>query len=873
MRPGETIAHFRVAEKLGEGGMGVVYKAWDTALDRFVALKVLPADKVAGPERRQRFVQEARAASALNHPNIITIYEIFTHQGAEHIAMEFVAGTTLEQKIAGQPLPVKEALRYAAQVAAALARAHAAGIVHRDLKPANIMITSDGAAKVLDFGLAKLTEIGSSTDDEPTASITLPTSPRTEEGTVVGTAAYMSPEQAEGKSVDARSDIFSFGTVLYEMLTGRRAFRGKTSMSIMSSILRDEPAAVTTLVPTLPPELERVVTRCLRKDPERRAQSMADLKVLLEDLREEADSGKLASAAPAATTRKSPIGWAAAAIIALVLISGAWLYLRRPPQSAPRLVPLTSSPGRELSPAFSPDGKQVAFVWSQPNEENYDIYVKLVGGDMPLRLTTNPARDLSPAWSPDGRWIAFARVGDDPAIFLVPALGGPERRIAPLTSAAVDSYLADAGAMEWTPDGKSLIIVDSDTPGGACHLALLSVETGQKQPLTKPPASSSGDSFGVLSPDGTKLAFVRSFGDLVADVYRVSFSNGTTRGDPARLTFDNQDLWGLAWTPDSRELVFSSNRDGLYALWRIPASGGAPRRLAGAGPDAILPAIARAGNLLAYSVWAVNWNIWRRSLGAEGAPERVITSTRREFDPQYSPDGSRIASVSDRSGGRQLFVSDANGANSIALTSLPGVANPRWSPDGSRIAFAARPAGNVDVYVVPAQGGAPRRITTDPGPDTLPSWSADGKWIYFDSQRSGRDEIWKNLADGSAKPVQVTHNGGRAVRESADGQLLYIQNGRNAILKMPVAGGPETTLLESVADVSWEIAKDGIYFVRRDASSLFFLDFGTGSVREVARIDAIGRPYGISISPDGRSILYVQKDTVNQDILMVEDFK
>jgi TolB-like protein/Tfp pilus assembly protein PilF/predicted Ser/Thr protein kinase len=299
---GETISHYRILEKLGGGGMGVVYKAEDTRLGRTVALKVLPPERVADPNRKRRFIQEARAASALNHPNIITIYDIDEVEGVHFIAMEYVDGKTLDRLIAHHGLPVEKTLAYAVEMAAALTKAHSAGIVHRDLKPTNVMVTNEGLVKILDFGLAKLTETAPAGDVETVATA----GPRTEEGMILGTVGYMSPEQAEGKPVDARSDIFSFGSVLYEMLAGRRAFQGETNVSTIAAILREEPKPLSQAAENLPREVERVVKRCLRKDREHRFQHMDDVKVALQELKEESDSGELAKAAAVGTGSARP---------------------------------------------------------------------------------------------------------------------------------------------------------------------------------------------------------------------------------------------------------------------------------------------------------------------------------------------------------------------------------------------------------------------------------------------------------------------------------------------------------------------------------------------------------------------------------------
>src|SRR5215472_14540629 len=283
---GQALGHYRIEAKLGEGGMGVVYRAFDTHLDRPVAIKILRADATTSLERKRRFLQEAKAASALNHPNIIHIYDINSSDGTDFIAMEFVAGKPLDQLIGKTGLPLRDTLKYSIQVADALACAHTAGIIHRDLKPANIMVAEDGRVKLLDFGLAKLTE--KTTDSEAaTETVTALQSPQTEEGTILGTVAYMSPEQAEGKKIDARSDIFSFGSVLYEMVTGRRPFEGTSKISTLSAILHQEPQPLGELAPNLPVELEKIISRCLRKDRERRAQHVGDIKLALEELQDD----------------------------------------------------------------------------------------------------------------------------------------------------------------------------------------------------------------------------------------------------------------------------------------------------------------------------------------------------------------------------------------------------------------------------------------------------------------------------------------------------------------------------------------------------------------------------------------------------------
>jgi eukaryotic-like serine/threonine-protein kinase len=522
---GQTISHFEVLEKIGEGGMGLVYRGRDLLLDRQVALKVLPADKIANPDRRRRFIQEAKAASALNHPNIVTIHEILTVEGTDVIVMELVRGRTLAQLIRRHGLRLSEALRYGVEIADALAKAHAAGIVHRDLKPSNVMVSEDGTVKVLDFGLAKLMEPDSADAKPPTASLgssaatqtmRMTPEPDTEEGAVLGTTAYMSPEQAEGRPVDTRSDMFALGSLLYEMLSGRRAFDGPTRVGTLAAILKEEPRPLAELAPETPHEVEKLVSRCLRKSPDRRPQHMIDVKLALEELKEESDSGQLSSthAATAKTLARRGPRWlwigTALGLICAVGAGVAWWRSRwaGPPVEQLRIIPVTSYHGREVSPALSPDGKQVAFSWNGEKEDNYDIYVKLADAGDPVRLTTNAAVDDCPVWSPDGRFIAFVRSGPaEPGFYVVPALGGPERKVAAIPVFPTHVPLI---TVDWSPDAKWLVI--TDTSVRPPPLALVSVDDGQKRPLTSPSATSYGDFVPAFSPDGRWLAFLRAHG-------------------------------------------------------------------------------------------------------------------------------------------------------------------------------------------------------------------------------------------------------------------------------------------------------------------------------------------------------------------------
>jgi hypothetical protein len=388
--------------------MGIVYKARDIHLDRFVALKMLPLERTTDPERRRRFVQEAKAASALNHPNIIHIYDIDEAEGVLFIAMEYVAGKTLDQWAGRKGQPLHEVLRHAIQIADALAAAHLAGIIHRDLKPSNIMVNEQGLVKVLDFGLAKLAE-RSVDESDATQTVHMDERPRADEGTIVGTVAYMSPEQCEGKKVDARSDIFSFGAVLYEMVTGRRAFSGASRMATLSAILRDDPKPASKIAENLPPDLEKILARCLRKDPARRFQHMADLEVAMEEVKEESESGKLAAVAASPKARRRSRLVMMAALLVIAAGQGVAWWLARPSRaSLPRTpVQLTFDSGLTTDPVLSPDGKLLAYASDRAGKGKLDIWIRQLPSGDAVALTHDQADDYEPDFSPDGSRIAF----------------------------------------------------------------------------------------------------------------------------------------------------------------------------------------------------------------------------------------------------------------------------------------------------------------------------------------------------------------------------------------------------------------------------------------------------------------------------------
>jgi serine/threonine protein kinase/Tol biopolymer transport system component len=879
---GHRLSHYEILAKLGEGGMGVVYKARDTRLDRLVAIKVLNATTTTNAEHKRYFVQEARAASALNHPGIVTIYDIAEEDGTDFIAMEFVQGKTLAQLMGRNRMTLNDTLNYAFQAASALAKAHATGIIHCDLKPSNIMVTDDGVAKILDFGLAKLVAVKEwQSADAATTQTAFSDRGLPETGRVAGTAAYMSPEQAEGKKIDHRSDIFAFGVILYEMVTGTRPFIGGSSMSTLSAVLAKEPKPPSELVKDLPREFERIILRCLRKDPARRLQIMADLVVELEEVKAEAISKISAVQAPVRATRTL---WVRGSILIFPAVAIAiwFLWPKEAPLPAPTRLPLTTFPGDERLATFSPDGNQVAFVWNGEKRDNTDIYVKPVGAGTPLRLTADPADDTAPAWSPDGSQIAFVRrQGRQAAIYLTPPMPGSEKKLADFRASNTTSItvVGQLVTITWFPDGKWLAVPEQDADGMSNGIVAIPVSGGEPRRLIW--SSRALDYyFPVVSPDGAFLAFAGCRSDSNCEVYLTELGEGfTIRGQPRRVTHQEAGVQGIAWTPDGHSLIYGSRLNGQH-LWRVLISGDSPERVELAGTPAVYPAISRTGDKLAFiSQGSGDSDLWILKTGAP--PESFLSSTFSDSSPQWSPDSQRIVFDSDRSGnGTQIWVGNRDGTNTIPLTALTGrpQGTPRWSPDSHWIAYDAHGEDGVShIYVIDAAGGRPRRLTSYPGTEQVPSWSRDGKSVYFRSNRTGRSEVWR-MPVAAGESEQMTKGGGTSAWESVDGKTLFYTRG-GALFARSLAGGPETRVLDSVYQWDFFPVRDGIYYVvrpdptNRYAFELRFLNLATGSSKVLNKFESQASQ-GLSVSPDGQTVLYSGVRMLSgDDLMLIEHFR
>jgi Tol biopolymer transport system component len=892
---GRLLGRYQILSRLGAGGMGEVFLAEDTQLDRLVAVKLLPAEFTSNAERVRRFIREAKSASALNHPNILTIHEIGQVQtetdGLYFIVTEYVDGQTLRERMSAGKIPLDVALDMAIQVAGALAVAHEAGIIHRDIKPENLMIRRDGYVKLLDFGLAKLAE---------EAQVGKPLALSTEPGRVMGTAQYMSPEQARGLTVDARTDVFSLGVVLYEIIAGRAPFVGVNAIEVMGAILNQEPAPLRPLLAAPGPaadELERIVAKALNKDRNERYQTSNDFLLDLKKSKIELDaltsvSGAKLIPGDGAREKRRVAGRLAAILLAAGAAIGVAVYYAfdRSPAPAPVrpiIVPFSSLPGRESDPDFSPDGNQLAFTWDGGENGQVDVYVKLIGAGPPLRLTQDPANEASPVWAPDGRSIAFIRSGQTgDTLLIIPSLGGPERKVftnnGPLYS------------VNWSPDGKWLAVAD----GGGGGIAMISVETGEKRMVTKQPAPSY-DLRPAFSPDGRQLAFVRDNGKI--------YLTAVTGGGEKKLAADIGLITRLAWTADRGEIIFDSGLTGNWTLWRMPSSGGEPEALFSEREVYSLPAISRTGRQVAIVERHYDTDIRRLQLptaiptsdnasvsmsGRSGgrieikgeAMSRFITSQRQEENPQFSPDGKKIAFVSNRSGSLDLWVCASDGGSPRQLTQAgeATAGSPRWSPDSRRLVYDSNLDAHGDLFMIDAEGGAPRRLTTESSSDILPNWSRDGAWIYFCSDRGGNRQIWK-MPSAGGPASQLTRKGGFEAVEAPDGKTLYYSKGyTDGLWTVPSTGGeehPVAELAEAGYWRSWTMTQDGIYFVARTGSApprpLKFFSFATRRVTQIGTVDKDPLRWvpGLAISPDGRWLLYAQIEQDTSTIMLVENFR
>jgi len=851
-RVGSRIGRYEVGRRIGRGGMGEVFEARDLDLGRQVAIKFLLPEAAGGRATVQRFVREARTISALNHPNILTVFEVIPIEGGFALATELVRGRPLSA-FRGSPVPSSRLMDWARQIASALAAAHREGIVHRDLKPENLMLREDGYIKVLDFGLARdLTQApGAAGTPDSTLSA------------MAGTPRYMSPEQMLGGGVTPASDIFSLGVALYELATGRHPFEAAHSWETVHAMHFREPDGLAERTTRIP-GLDSLILRMLAKRPEERP-TAAQIASALDSLPAKGNR-RLWGTLTACAALAAAVGW------------WAWSSRSRAPGPALRLVPLTSSPGSKDFAAFSPDGSRIAFSWSGAGGANRHIYLKAVASRAQVQLTSGPADDTWPAWSRDGGRVAFVRRMPDGsrAVYVVPANGGDEQRV----------WVGGEG-VSWSPDGKHLAVAAERPPKGSGGLILLSLETGERRQLTAP--LNSHDGYPVFSRNGRSIAFMRELTE------RELFVVPSAGGNAVQLTSDAKPkLPGLSWTPGDGEILYSMMREyGGAGLWRVPAAGGAPRPLDGILPFAGNPSVSPDGTRVAFTENWLDTNIYvsrgpgisaNGSIGALREGQKLIASSREDHSPSFSPGGNRIAFVSNRSGHSEIWTANGDGHGETQLTHFNGfTGTPRWSPDGRSIAFDSMSQGRTDIWLIGAGGGSPHRLTSGPGNSGKPAWSPDGAWVYFNSNRSGPYEIWRVTADGR-RFEQITWHGAREPLASSDGQTVYYtkKTGGAPVWQVPAGGGPEHPVahMESYDRIgrAWGVIGTGIYFASAtQAENLYpirYFHFATGRVSPLQAWQEKASWVGpVALSPDGKTLLTVRTDQQVNDLMLLENFR
>ncbi len=729
--------------------MGEVYLAEDTRLKRQVAIKIL-APALADPDRRERFEREAQAVAALNHPNIVTVHSVERVGETSFLTLEFVDGQTIGELIGKRGLPLRRFLALAKQIADAVAAAHQHGIVHRDLKPANVMVTAHDRVKVLDFGLAKLREA----QDSVAAGMT-PTRELTGEGKIVGTVAYMSPEQAEGRFVDERSDIFSLGVMLYEMATGERPFKGDTSVSVLSSILRDTPRPLTDINPELPRDLTVIVRRCLAKDPDRRYQSAKDLRNELDELQQSFESGELSApqiaAADRATARRPHLlALAAVAILAIAATTAVlWNRTPRAQRAGPPLATharLTQTPGIEQFPTIAPDGKWVAY------SKNGDIFLQSVTGQRAINLTNDASSNLMPAFSPDGEQIVFRSGRNGGGLFVMGRTGESVRRVT--DRGWYPAWVGDGRIVfstDGTPGPESIANVRSDlmtidVAGGAASTLVSGFYANQPR----------------VSPHGKRIAFWGLRDDQKQDPYnRDIWTVDMHGGSLVRATDHPANDWNPVWSPDGQWLYFLSNRSGSMNLWRVAIDESTGRT--GGSPE---PITAPASYVSYFSLSADG------RVGAYLALSGAGNIGRVAFDPVR---GTVTGSAESITIGAHVFFS--GGYDDITR-------------DGRAVVATTSARGQEDLYVISTTDGAIRQLTNDFFRDRAPRWTDDGRRVLFYSDRSGQYALWSIDADGGGLR-QLTPNavwrgypvpsgdGSRVVSDDIDTHRLFVYDVRD----------------------------------------------------------------------------------------------
>ena len=825
---GTRLGAYEITGLVGAGGMGHVYRAHDSRLQRDVAIKVLSAQLAATPEARARFEREALSVAKLSNPNILSIFEFGEHEGMAYVVTELVDGETLRVRLEQGPLSQRRAVAYALQIARGIGAAHARGIVHRDLKPENVMITRDDHVKILDFGLAKPVE-PSASDETRVAGVA------TSAGMVLGTFGYMAPEQVRGLGLDHRADIFAFGAVLYEMLSGERAFKGETAADTMTAILTKDPPDLDVARLAISPGVERIVRRCLEKTPDLRFQSANDLAFALDTLSTASTSSATLIEAPViapSVRRATWWPWAIAAAAVLVA-AGSWLYRPNATAEIPwqHFTRVTEAAGVETGPTMSPDGSTVAYAMLVNG--SWDIYAQRVGGRNATPIVNDPKRDEgAPAYSPDGTMIAFHESDRDGGIFVAGATGESVRRV---TDIGFDPA--------WSPDGKKIAfsteeVRDPSVRQTYSELYVVDAAGGTAKKIVE------GDAIQPSwSPSNDRIVYWSNNGGQ-RDLFTVAAAGGTR----VALTDDPALDWSPVWSPDGRFVYFSSDRGGAMNLWRIAVDQSSGRAL--------------------------------------GAPTPVTTGVQASASlPRFSKDGtrlafrSRVASVNpvaipfDPATGRAGVPAVLDGSNNIRIPS-------DVSPDGSQVAYFSVGERQEDIFIGGADGKGIRHVTDDAFRDRAPVFTRDGQWLVFYSNRDGSWSIWAIRTDGSNLRKIASHEGGLAYPLASPVDDRVVASGTFSgagVFLARFSGGGQVELLSGTKEPS------GYFFATswtRDGSRLcggLVSDNGRASGIAVHDLRshtttsiATDETDGVRWLPDDRRVVYFANTAGHSQLIVVD---
>ncbi len=865
----KTIATFQVEKLLGAGGMGEVYLAFDQKLKRKVALKILPPEYGSNDERVKRFEMEARAISSLNHPGIVTVFDVGIFEGVNYIATEYVEGKTLRE-LMGQQFKLTNILANSIQICDALSAAHESGIVHRDIKPENVMIRPDGYAKILDFGLAKLTEVG----PESAAALSV-----TQKGTMIGTPAYMSPAQISDEKIDHRTDLWSAGVVLYEFLTGEHPFREKDRRSTFAAILNKPADLPSRLKPEIPKELDNILLRLLAKDPDSGYQSAgelrADLKGLLRQIETSDTLTQSGSGGHAGVRQEREWSLYASVAMAVFLTGFAVYYLffteprsRLSKWHAANNVQITFQAGTEAYPSLSPDGRSLLYVTNTGDGD--DIFLLRIGGSNAMNLTANfPTRDTMPAYSPNGDLIAFRSDRDPPGIYLMGATGENPRR------------LADFGfSPSWSPDGKFIAVATGHQPIPSVKtrstIWIIDVASGEKRLLV--------DSYAVQpawSPRGDRIAYWRT-GDSGERVIETIPAEG---GDPIVFADVGNTNWNPVWSPDGSHLYFASDRRGNMAFYRaeinlatglaqseaelVPTPGRYNRHIA----------FSATGDRMAYVQTANRANIKKVDFDPEtekarSMPEAITDGDFELTNINLSPDGKRIIARLVRKSQDDIVSLGVDGGGMLDLTNdTPFDRYPRISPDGSKILFVSDRSGSYQIWMMNVDGTGLRQISPDGEKITsMPVWSPDGMKMSFDDESAAfLVDLTEPVDFEQAMRLPATDNGGwfRVWSWSPDGRYLagnFDSNFGPGMGYFDIEKGTYHRVTDIPGIPTWMPDSKRLIFVR--ARRAMIIDVQTKETRQILpEIKEDMR--NISISRDGNLIIYTTNEN-ESDIWLLD---